>query len=161
MPKWQLTNNKIIIRNVPDSECYKKMTKNFMLENFCEEGNDIHEYGNIWTIDITKKNINAGYADDIRETRGPEQERACCNTCSTFAVSANIICACMSTNPHPFYVGCKIACVMFVEQIKQACEWCCYHGGYEEKCWKNFQTWKLDYSKEQPDCPKPPAQKCR
>jgi len=166
-PKYDYFKEKIIIRNMPDCEDYKKFARNLMISNFCNE-NDISEYDNTWVVNITKKyncqikkgnNINYAPRDSAHKKRGPAEAYACCGTVNKLAVAANVICGCVSTPFGPVTsTTCKVACALFIEGLRQAGEWCCNNGGIEEKCWKNFETWKVDFKREYPECPKPPKE---
>ncbi len=54
-PKKEYSKDKITIRNMPDSECYKEAERSYLRENYCEKDEDIHEYHNMWIVDITKQ----------------------------------------------------------------------------------------------------------
>ncbi len=158
-PKYDYFKEKIIIRNILDCECYKKFLKNLMISDFCDES-DISDYNDTWVVNITKKcdcQLKRPYL--ASKTRGPDEAQACCNTVNKLAVAANVICSCVSTPFGPVTsTTCKVACAVFVEGIRQAGEWCCNNGGIEEKCWENFETWKVDFKKENPKCPRPPKE---
>lgn len=168
-PKYDFSKEKIIIRNVLDCNCYKDFTKKIILSEFCEKEEDIHVYGNTWIINITKgmncsacKNDTGSITDPFFQNthiRTPTQIQACCNTVNKMAVASSVICGCISVPIGPITSGaCKLACVVFVEEIRQICEWCCYNGGVEEKCWKRFETWKTDFKNANPKCPQPPKE---
>lgn len=156
IPKYQFEENRIIIRNVPQLGSYQKLAKSFLINKFCEKEENIHEYGNTWVVNITKTCGVCKESELNARKRRPEGIRACCNTCSTLAVSATAICSCLSNSKHPVIVLCKLSCIMFTEGLRQACEWCCYNGGIEDKCWNNFSTWKDDFHNENQNCPHPP-----
>lgn len=166
-PKYIFSDEKIIIRNIPDCVCYKNSAKDLMLSLFCESENDICEYDNLWIINITKKckcDKENGNETELpirnlsTSVRTEQQIEACCNTVNRLAVAANVICGCLSIPTGPVSsVACKVACAVIIEAIRETAEWCCYNGGVEEKCWKKFETWKVAYKKANPDCPKPPT----
>ena len=54
-PKYDFLEEMIIIRNIPSCECYKKLSRDFILAEYCENEKDLHEYGSTWIVDITKK----------------------------------------------------------------------------------------------------------
>jgi tetratricopeptide (TPR) repeat protein len=54
-PKKEFSKDKITIRNMPDSECYKEAERMYLREEYCEKDEDIHEYHNMWIVDITKQ----------------------------------------------------------------------------------------------------------
>lgn len=172
IPKYHFEKNKIIIRNVLDCDWYKDWTKQLMLLKYCENEHDIHEYGNIWVIDITKQNDFL----DIDEDRTPknldftksasrpvlqkktlQQIEGCCNTCDLLAVGANVICGCLAlpevlAGPWTSVV-CTLACMAFVEQSKQDCKACCRKDPQE--CGHFFKEWKDLFKRDYPNCPKP------
>lgn len=53
--KKEYSKDKITIRNIPDSECYKDAERSYLREKYCEKDEDIHDYGNMWIVDITKQ----------------------------------------------------------------------------------------------------------
>lgn len=158
MLRHHFGKNKIIVSHIPDCENFKKSTKRLYVKKFCETEENLHDYGNIWVIDIKKKcecefsEINVPL--EAKSSRNPEAIRACCNTCSTLAVGAAAVCSYIPGCSVPTTV-CKLSCVMFVEAARQACEWCCYNGGMGNKCWENFATWKDDFHDANPECPHP------
>lgn len=166
-PKYDYTKEKIIVRNLPDCEFCRETTKQFMTSQFCKETNDISEYDNMWIINITKDcNCSSDQLPKISNPilsiskRGPAEIQACCNSVNRCAVAANVICGCITTPYGPGVdVGCKVTCAVFVEALREAGEWCCNNGGIEENCWEKFKTWKVDFQKKNPKCPKPP-EKC-
>jgi hypothetical protein len=167
MPKYDYFEEKIVVRNIPESECCKNAVRQFILTTFCENKDDISEYGNIWVVNTTEgchpcsmnveqKVLPIPFLQASR--RGPDQIQACCNTVNKLAAAAQIICGCISTPVGPVTsMACKAACGIFVEGIRQVGERCCHNGGVEEQCWKKFDTWKIDFKNEYPGCPKPPT----
>lgn len=157
VPKCHFKEDKIIISNIPSCEIYKDSFKSFFIQEFCENQADFHEYGNVWSIDVTKKckcsaKKTGAYQilnKAVNEKRTPQAIRACYNTCSTLAVGADIAC---SRIPH---FVCSTACFLFVEAARQLCDECCYHGGWDEKCWEKFSFWKVDFHNKNPNCPDP------
>ena len=166
-PKYDFSEEKIIIRNVLDCNCYKNSSKQLMLSEFCEKEEDIHEYGSTWVVDITKKNKSCCsecseskaehiHSPCISQERNGDQIQGCCNTCNKLAVAASVICGCLSIPTGPLSsIACKVACSVFVEEIRQVCERCCHNGGIEGKCWKKFETWKSDFKQKNSNCPHP------
>jgi hypothetical protein len=167
-PKYDRFDNHIVIRNIPDCNCYKKWTKENILSKYCSSENDIKDYGNTWVANITKNQCgcNAGREQNsihqktnlTFQQRDQKQIEACCNTCNRLATAASVICGCL---PVPPVLGgpitqsaCRVACVMFVDTLKNDCEKCCYNSN--GTCWTCFETWKDQFKKEHPDCPHPP-----
>lgn len=153
LPKYHFEADRIIIRNVPLCDDYKKATKSFFLREFCENENSFQEYGNTWIFD-TSKNCNCSEVA-IQKERDPRVVKGCCNTCSTLAVSGSTVCATFPGSLHPAAAFCRAACLLFIEGLRQGCEWCCSNGGIEQKCWKKFETWKDDFDSQTPNCPHP------
>lgn len=168
-PKYDFSDEKIVIRNVPDCKYYKDSTKDLMLSLFCENEKDICEYDSLWIINVTKK-CNSCQRKDMTNTQSNElpkqnikisqrtesQIEACCNTVNRLAVSANMICGCLKTGG-AVGLACKMTCAVFVEAIRETAEWCCYNSGTEENCWEKFKTWKVKFKKKNEDCPNPPV----
>lgn len=148
-----------MIRNIPDCECYKNYAKQLMISNYCENENDIHEYGNVWIVNITKKcncMKNQQYPSGVFQ-RSPAEIQGCCNTCDRLATAANFICGCLPVPPQlggpVTKAACRLACVMLVETLREDCESCCYEE--DGKCWSCFETWKSQFKKKNPDCAHP------
>lgn len=55
-PKYNKFEDKIVIRNLPDCECYQNSAKQLMVSKYCQDENDIQMYGNMWIVNITKRN---------------------------------------------------------------------------------------------------------
>lgn len=53
-PKYHRYEKQIVIRNVPDSTCYKTWAKDIILSKYCSVDNDIKDYGDLWVVNITK-----------------------------------------------------------------------------------------------------------
>lgn len=177
-PIYQHVNNKIIIRNMLDCDCYKTLVKQLMLSRFCNNEKDIHEYGNFWIIDITKTCFTSDENERLinnslltpkfarlREVNGYtrmqgrtlEQIEACCNTCDMIAAAATVACGCL-VFPEVFAgpwtaTACTIACVAFVETMKQDCRTCCKRE--PNTCWDCFETWKDKFKTNYPNCAQP------
>jgi hypothetical protein len=162
--KWEYSEDKIIIRNVLDCECYQGYIKERIMADYCEKDEDICKYGNMWIINITKHKQSGVDSDCLlraqRRKRSPQEIRACCNSCSTCAQAAAGICACLSAGAgcvggNWTMLGCTIACTNFVEDFRRQCENGCHND--LERPWENFETWKDEYEKRYRLCPKPPT----
>jgi hypothetical protein len=163
-PKYHRYEKQIVIRNVPDSTCYKNWTKEKILSKYCSIEDDIKDYGDTWIVNITKnpdcstcENIFGDLINLNYGQRDQQQIEGCCNTCRRLATAASVICGCM---PMPAVLGgpvtqsaCRFACLMFVETLKEDCENCCQMSN--GTCWNSFKTWKNQFKKKRPDCPKP------
>lgn len=154
-PKYSFSNEKIIIRNIPDCECYKNLSKQLMLSQFSTKESDIQDFGNTRIINISKDLICLPCKES--QMRNQKQVQGCCNTCNKLAIASASVCGCISVPFGPITCGvCRTACLIFVEEIRQLCEWCCQNGGLGGKCWEQFETWKIDFHQKNPDCPQPP-----
>lgn len=153
-PKCHFQEDKIIISNITAGCCYNKSLQSILIDEFCNNQNDFHELNDVWVINVTKRNCCYSHSDAIRYSKRPDPQksaeaiRGCCNTCSTLAVGAAVIC---SRIPH---LVCSAACVLFIEALRQVCEACCFHGGFKE-CWDKFAFWKDEYHDKNPRCPHP------
>lgn len=159
LPKYDYSDDKIIIRNMLSCDYYKTATRNRLISKYCINPENIHEYNDKWIIDVTKK-CSCG-CSIIKAKKSPQEIEACCNTCNKLAIASNFICCCLSMPPQlggPITANaCKLLCIALVEDIRQECERCCKFS--DGKCWGNFETWKEQYKKENPGCGCPPI-KC-
>ncbi len=53
-PRCEFVKNKIIVRNIPTCGIYKKKTKKFLMEQFCNDEKNFLDYGDIWVISKTR-----------------------------------------------------------------------------------------------------------
>jgi hypothetical protein len=173
LPKWEYSNEKIIIRNVLDCECYQADLRERLKTKYCESDKDICEYGNMWVINITKKKpsiietqegilLDSELEDSVLRAahpikRTPQEIQACCDTCNRLARAAKAICDCLPTTfayKAPWTaMACSIACSDYVEEMRKDCVVNCQ---VTERAWKDFETWKAQYEKRYSQCPRPP-----
>lgn len=158
-PKYNKFEDKIVIRNLPECECYKDYAKQFMMSKYCENESDIRTYGDMWIVNITKKCdcMKNLLITSRTSKRSPAEIEGCCNTCNRLATTANFICGCLPIPPQlggPITkTACRLACVLLVETLREDCESCCYNE--EGVCWSCFETWKEKFKKKNPNCGSP------
>lgn len=145
MPKKEVTEKYIIIRNIPDCECYKNVMKCYYIHSgICKSKNDI-QITDSGTC-IIKKSCDCGCMDitltrscdacgktlkaDDNEALGLQ----CKNWCNRSAVAGSAWCAKMFKR-----TWCQIACATAVYELQQACHWCCAEGNAYKKCIKPFE----------------------
>lgn len=70
-------------------------------------------------------------------------------------MAASVVCGSI---PMPPVLGgpitqpvCRFACLYFVDTLKKDCIDCCCNS--DGKCWNTFETWKVQFKEERPDCP--------
>lgn len=173
LPTYHHTENKIIIRNMIDCDCFKTFVKQSMLVHFCESEKDIHEHGNLWIINITKtlakdedflasKSARIKIDDGKRgqansQRRTAEQIEACCNTCDLIGAGAAVVCGCLAVPEvlaGPWTsVACTACCLVFIEKLSQDCKDFCKRqpGQYPS----TFEAWKAQFNTQYPSCPYP------
>jgi hypothetical protein len=121
-PIIEYTDTKIIIRNIPECECYKKMMQNYMIKSGqCESEADFKILPNMWVI--KKKAI----VDSATAING------CKCRCDRAFFLAN--CWCGKTFKRP---DCQWLCLFTVEALKEGCYWCCRNGNFYQDCTEPF-----------------------
>lgn len=156
-PKIEIDKDFVVIRGAPDCECYKRLTKCFLIHSgMCESSKDI-----LMTksgVCIAKKLCDCGCEDcqkreqSVRicdvcgaelvfEGNGGEEKglkediQKCKNWCSRIAVASGAWCA----RTFAFRPECTAACLLAVELLREGCEWCCAEGNFYERCVKPFE----------------------
>lgn len=138
MPKTEIYDDHMIIRNVPDSELFDKITTRYFLETeLCEKESDIQKFrSGIWIIKKNqKKPCNCDKKDDVKNAHSKKSVDHCNGWCDTVAAAAEAWCGRRFKN-----YGCILGCVLVVEAIKKGCYWCCSEGNFHDKCIRPFET---------------------
>lgn len=150
LPKKEVTKKYIIIRNIPECECYRNiMTCYYIHSGICDSKEDITmtESG----ICIIKRAKNCG-CNDCEEKKALERNcdacgrrilkpqcanqdtmKGCKDMCDRMAVAGGVWCGAK------FKTGrCQAACALAVNEIRNGCHWCCKDGGFYDNCIKPF-----------------------
>lgn len=148
-PKCEIFEDKIIVRNIPDSECYKKMVKGIMVESkMCASEDDITFLPSKVCI-IKKKVCKCGCKDRqagiIRKRPTKEEEEEDCKYwCARVANAAQAWCV-----THMKNAGCVVVCSVVVDILKEQCNSCCEDGKFYENCVKDFEDLTINFLKKQ------------
>lgn len=143
-PKVEFTKDKVIIRNVPKGNCYKKLTTAFLVgSEICENEADIKFLDS--GIMIAKRKVCNCGCDKSKEMSmmakmgGPKavnQQNVdnCKWYCDKAALAGVAWCAKVFKAWH-----CQTGCIFAVDLIKDGCHWCCKDGSFYQKCIKPFE----------------------
>lgn len=151
MPEYDETDEYLLIRNMPNCSCYRKLIAGYCFEmGICENLSDFKMLDeNSCVIKKNKKiseceGCNKNHLSPIREgNRNKPAEDDCNGWCDYMAIAGNTWCG-KSFKTHK----CQAACCMAVEYIKKKlCYWCCTDGEFYRNCIKPFAN-ILDYIKE-------------
>lgn len=147
-PKMEVFEHHVIVRDVPDCECSRKVLKAALIAYFCSSEEDIQFLpGAICVAKRTKgsqcfdkkpqeKNeLNTQSNKDkklgMRTHASNEGCYWCCDKCAT---------VCTFMCPVWFKsVKCRGICVAIVEGLRDTCHWCCGNNGFYENCIKPFE----------------------
>lgn len=138
IPKVEVYETKIIVRNIPDCECSKKMIKAYIASVFCESEDDVKFMNGIL---IGKRKP----CDCSKEV--PEKKDLLINSSAATETSINNCkwyCGKLQFSGNAFCMAtfrgykCQLLCLIAVEAIKDGCNWCCESGNFYGKCIKPF-----------------------
>lgn len=134
-PEIEFTKKHIIIKNVPDSECFKNIFSSFLIvSGYCQSEENIKMLSSgIWIVD---RNENCAECNPFSNQEMVNQPpKACYDMCDHFAVAGSAFCAKTFKS-----WGCQLLCLNAVELIrKQICYPCCDSGDFWQKCVKPFE----------------------
>ncbi|CDZ80151.1 hypothetical protein BN1013_00657 [Candidatus Rubidus massiliensis] len=135
-PKVEFTKEKVIIRNVPKSKCYKNLAKAFLLgSQICKKESDIIEYSS--GIMIARRSICNCGCDKLINAAGSQQDvdqkkvDSCKYWCDKSALAGMAWCSKVFKK-----WDCQTSCIFAVDLIKDGCHWCCESGSFYRKCIK-------------------------
>lgn len=138
-PKIEYTKDKIIIRNIPKSDCYKKLARAFLISlEICEKDSDIIELDSGIMIATRKvcscrsKTLQAAQNKD--HPPGNDLVSDCKWWCDKIALGGVAWCAKVFKR-----WDCQTGCIFAVDIIKDGCYWCCSEGSFYRKCIKPFE----------------------
>lgn len=136
--------DRIIIRNVPDCQCYKDIVRAFLLgSGICEKDSDIIEL-NSGMIIAERKKCYCQYSartggrlpvQIIQEANQRKQNaiQDCKWWCDKGALGWTALCV-----KYFKRWECQTSCIYAVDFVKDGCYWCCSEGDFYEKCIKPF-----------------------
>lgn len=150
-PVIEKTEQKIIIRNIPDCDCYKKiMTCYFIHSGMCRSKKDIKILkSGIWLVD---RAANCG-CNDQKEI---DSENSICDACGAVlgaktgdndSVGNCKVWCDRATVAGGTYCGrvfksgwCQSFCAVAVYELQKGCYWCCENGDFYKRCVKPFEN---------------------
>ena len=151
-PKTTITKDYIIIRNMPDCNCYRTRIKSYLIHSgICENDEAIQMLSS--GICIAKKKCNCGCKDLLEQNINDVEKRSeesldfvknsrlnedgkceeCKRWCDKMAVAGATWCGRFRT------YKCQAACVVAVDFLKEGCYWCCEGEGFYKRCIKPFE----------------------
>lgn len=143
-PILQVTNDQVIIRNVPECECYQAIAKKlFVSIGLCESENDIQMLKSgimVGKRSTSKTDCGCGCGGlslinkPVRKWQIIQSEQNCKNWCERCSVVA--ACWCGKTFKE---WRCQAACVLATQLIKEGCNLCCDGGRFWQNCVKPFE----------------------
>lgn len=137
-PKIEETESRVIIKNVPDCECYKNILKSYYIGfGICENESDINIMRS-GTCIVNKKSKTCNCKRKQNSTISGLSDSAnrveeCEFWCDKLAKAGDVWCG-----THFKTVKCQIACIAAVELINYGCHWCCTTGDFHGKCIEPF-----------------------
>lgn len=149
-PVREETKENIIIRNVPQCNCYRNiMTCYFIHSGMCESKNDIKILdSNIWIIkkacdcgcnECEEKNQTDRVCDAcgaiIYSQNNQQKIEECKGWCDRMAIASSAWCGKVFKD-----IRCQAACAIAVYELQQGCYWCCNGEGFYKKCIKPFEN---------------------
>lgn len=148
MPKTEVSDNYLIVRNIPECECYQRIMTNYYIQSgICNSEEDIEMTSSGICIVRRKANSNCQSPYDEGENNRK------CNACEIKAekITRSSILDCQSWCDRMAIGGagwcakyfksawCQVACTTAVYEIQQGCYWCCETGNFYRKCVKPFE----------------------
>lgn len=132
-PKIQYTHDRVIIRNVPDCECYKNSMKSFLVNSeVCESENDIKLYKSNILV-AKRKACHCGCKESGIELEVSPGVQRCGAYCDKMAIAGQALCGKLFDK---FF--CQLGCLYVVDGVKAGCYDCCRQGGIYQKCIKPY-----------------------
>lgn len=129
LPQVEFTEETVIIRNIPDCDCYMLIAKAFLVNSgICENESDIKVLPSGVCI-AKRKNC-----DCDKNASKPMDVQECRYWCDKLAFAGLALCS------KTFKTwGCQTACFAVVELLKDGCHWCCSNGEFYRKCVQPFE----------------------
>lgn len=135
-PKVEFTQDRVIIRNVPKSKCYREITKAFLISaKICEKESDIIEIapGVIVAKRIASQCHCEAPSMNLDKQSKLDKINKCNWWCDKNAIAGGVWCGRAFKG-----FGCQLICVAAVEVIREGCYWCCNGGNAYQKCLEPF-----------------------
>jgi tetratricopeptide (TPR) repeat protein len=138
-PTYEVNNKRMVIRNIPDCECFKETISKYMIDSrFCESEKNIQIFSSgIMIIDrmpgndcgcSKQKNLDI-LPNAITPQEVQEYIDECRGYCNTFKEGGDLWCV-----NHFSSSTCRIACLIAVKLIQNWCLGCCSQGNFFKTC---------------------------
>lgn len=142
IPEEEITDEYIIIRNIPDCECYQKiMSAYFLHAGICETQSDIQILKSRIMI-VKKKKCDKGVNCTCANKKTLSSDMTCHDYCDYMATAGHVFCAGQFKS-----LRCITGCSWAVDYLRKKCYWCCRNGEFYKNCIEPF-AFILDYIKE-------------
>ncbi len=165
-PKVEFTNESVVIRNMPNSNCYRSLAKAFLISSeICESETDIKELDSGIMIAKRKIVVDSGCPCDVERNLAilgsqkparpapqkplrpnneqqnppkPSNDQQNADNCKWWCDKCAIggIAWCAKVFKR---WDCQTGCIFAVDLIKDGCYWCCSSGSFYQKCVKPFE----------------------
>lgn len=144
-PQTEFFENKVIIRNVPQSSCYKKIVTAFAVASgLCESENDVKFYDSGICI-IKKKPCSLScpiYQNVIKQSKKPKPSitpyQESINNCKWWCDKTSLLGIAWCYKVFGT-IRCQTGCLLAVDLIKDGCYWCCNDGNFYDTCCQPFE----------------------
>lgn len=145
-PILQITETEVIIRNLPECECYRSLAKDLFISiGMVDSESDISFLKSgimVAKRSLKKTDCNCGCDNQkpVKKWQIVQQPEDCRNWCERCSVVA--ACWCGKTFRE---WRCQAACLLATQLIKEVCNTCCDGAGFWENCVKPFEdvAWKM------------------
>lgn len=141
MPIVEITDKHILVRNIPESKCYKEiMTCYYIHSGICKGIRNIHMANGIWVID---RATDFAHEDKICEAcgrlikvRNPKEiaYKGCKGHCDRATYQATAWCAKSFKK-----TWCQVACITAVYELQRSCHLCCRNQNDYQTCIEPFE----------------------
>lgn len=141
MPFAEITDKHIIVRNIPDSKCYKEiMTCYYIHSGICKGVRNIHMANGIWVIDRATDFENEDKICEacgrLIKVRNPKEiaYKECKGHCDRATYQATTWCSKSFKK-----TWCQVACVTAVYELQRNCHLCCRNENDYHTCIQPFE----------------------
>jgi hypothetical protein len=138
-PTYEVNHKRMVLRNIPDCECFKETISKYLINSkFCESEDNIKIFSSgIMIIDRIsstdcgchkQKNMD-NMPSAITQQELKEYIDECNGFCNTFKEGADLWCL-----NHFSSTLCKMSCLAAVKLIQKWCIGCCSEGNFFKTC---------------------------
>ncbi len=128
-PLFEVSDKKVIVKNVPECEFSKKVLRYAVTDAFCEKEEDIKLIGNMLVAERTKMSC------ECHINKPNPQVSACKDWCTDVADGGQTFC----TGAFSENKFCLASCQATIIALRKICNWCCDGGNFYKKCVKPFE----------------------